>query len=173
MSAIVGMIFTLIIGTLLHYFYDWSGGNQIAAIFGSVNESTWEHLKLIFWPMLVFSIVEYFAYGKNLPNFIPARVFSILFGMTTIVILFYTYTGIIGSNCFFADIITFVLAVAAAYIFGCWAMKNGKFSKGIYKLLGWIILILLIAFFVIFTFDPPKLNLFLDPVSGEYGIEKK
>lgn len=57
---ILGAIFTIFLGTLLHFTYQWSGKNNLVAIFSAVNESTFEHLKLLFTPMLIFSIFEYF-----------------------------------------------------------------------------------------------------------------
>lgn len=168
--AVVGAIFTMVVGTVMHYIYDWSNGNKFIAIFGSVNESVWEHLKLIFWPMFFFMIAEYFKYGNNLPNFIPIRAFSILLGMVIIVIIFYTHTGIIGKNSFIVNIATFILAVSVAYFFSHQAMSTDIFSQGIYQVSGWILLILLISCFAIFTFAPPKLNIFRDPLSGKYGI---
>ena len=54
---IFSVIFTWILGTILHFLYEWSGDNKIIASFSAVNESTWEHLKLVFFPMLITTIV--------------------------------------------------------------------------------------------------------------------
>lgn len=43
-------IFISILGVLLHFTYEWSGDNPAVGLFSAVNESTWEHLKLIFFP---------------------------------------------------------------------------------------------------------------------------
>ena len=45
-------------GTLLHFLYDWLGGALWVTPFSGVNESTWEHMKLLFWPMLLFAVVQ-------------------------------------------------------------------------------------------------------------------
>lgn len=95
---IAGFIFVVVVGTLLHFVYHWSGNAPIVGIISPVNESTWEHLKLLFVPMLLFSIIEYFAVGKAFPGFIAAKAFGILLGMLVILAIFYTYTGIIGKN---------------------------------------------------------------------------
>lgn len=42
-----GFIFTAILGTLLHFLFDWTNGSVIAALFSAVNESIWEHMKLL------------------------------------------------------------------------------------------------------------------------------
>ena len=61
-----GAAFTLIAGTLLHFVYGWSDRSLAMAPFAAVNESVWEHLKLLAVPMLLFAVVEYFCYGRAL-----------------------------------------------------------------------------------------------------------
>lgn len=59
-SEIFGAIFVMVFsGTLMHFFYDWSGKNPIVALFAPYNESTWEHLKLLFFPVLIYSVFQY------------------------------------------------------------------------------------------------------------------
>ena len=85
------------------------------------------------------------------------------------VIFFYTYTGIIGTNYAFLNILTFALSVIigeyAAYIL---TINNFTFNK-IFCI---SILILLTVSFFVFTFKPPKINLFKDPINGSYGMQK-
>ena len=136
--------FCLVIGTLLHFTYELSGGNTFVAAFSAVNESTWEHLKLVFYPTFIFLIIEYFFIGKSTNNYSIAKTTAIIFEMSFITIFFYTYTGIIGTNYAFLDISSFVVAI--------------------------IIPILLLIAFIIATYNPPMINLFKDPVTGGYGI---
>ncbi|BCN29488.1 DUF6512 family protein [Anaeromicropila herbilytica] len=166
---IIGAIFTIIVGTLLHFTYEWSGNNPVVALFSPVNESTWEHLKLIFVPMLLFTIIEYFVNGKEIKNFIPVKVFSILLGMLTIVVSFYTYTGIIGQNYLVADIGTFILGVLVAYYYSYRTLQTDRFATK--EAIQWslLILIILCATFVIFTYRPPHIALFQDPNTLTYG----
>ena len=42
---VLGLIFVLAAGNLLHFVYEWCGGSPIAGALASVNESTWEHMK--------------------------------------------------------------------------------------------------------------------------------
>ena len=55
---ITGIIFTFLAGTLLHFAYEWSGTNFWVGLFAPVSESTWEHMKLLFFPMLIYSMVS-------------------------------------------------------------------------------------------------------------------
>ena len=57
-----GFALTSVGGTLLHFLYEWTGESKIAALFSGVNESTWEHMKLLFWPMLLYAIVQSFFF---------------------------------------------------------------------------------------------------------------
>lgn len=66
---IFSVIFTWILGTILHFLYEWSGDNKIIASFSAVNESTWEHLKLVFFPMLITTIIGFWIIGKDNKKF--------------------------------------------------------------------------------------------------------
>ncbi len=60
---IISFIIASLLGVIFHFIYGWSGENAVAGLFFPVNESTWEHLKLIFFPILLVSIGEfYFSY---------------------------------------------------------------------------------------------------------------
>ncbi len=167
---LAGFLFVVVFGSLLHFVYRWSGSNRIVGMISPVNESTWEHLKLLFVPMFLFSIVEYFVVGKTAPNYIPAKSLGILFGMLAIVALFYTYTGMIGEHYLWADILTFVVGVAVAYLYS-WKVINRYPTRSDLGWSGFLSVIILICFLV-FTFFPPKIPLFFDPVSKGYGISK-
>ena len=52
-------IFISVLGVLLHFTYEWSGDNAVVGLFSAVNESTWEHLKLLFFPFLLRVIEAY------------------------------------------------------------------------------------------------------------------
>ena len=64
---IIAFIIIGLLGTLGHFLYDWSGENKLIGYFFSVNESTWEHLKLLFFPTIIFSVFEYF-FMKDRPE---------------------------------------------------------------------------------------------------------
>lgn len=167
---IIGFIFTIILGSILHFTYDFFNKNLIVGYFSAVNESTWEHLKLLITPIIIFSIYEYLAYGKNIDNFIIIKALSILLGMFVIIVSFYTYKGIIGKDYFILDIATFILGAFAAYYFSYKMIENKKFYNENSNYIGIIIFFLLIFAMIYFTTNPPKINLFLDPVTNTYGI---
>ncbi len=170
---IAAIIFTWILGTLLHFTYEWSGENITVGIFSAVNESTWEHLKLTFFPMLLFSIIEGIFLYKSSNNYIEAKTIGIFLSIFLIVTIFYTYTGILGTNFAFIDILTFLLSVLLSEYVSYRILVTKEQSNIITKVLSIAIIIFLLACFIRFTFAPPKVQLFKDPINGTYGILKE
>lgn len=109
-----GFLFVLIFGCALHFTYELSGSNAVVGIFSARDESTLQHLKLLFWPFTFFSVFEYF-FMRHRKNFLFIKALSVLFGAAVIVIVFYTYTAILGKNFLAADIFTFMLGDGAAF----------------------------------------------------------
>ena len=108
---IISIIFTFILGTLLHFTYQLSGENSVVAIFSAINESVWEHLKLLYFPMLLTTIIGYFYIGRSIPGFFCSKTIGIVSAMVFTIIFFYTYTGILGKNIAIVDISSFFIAV--------------------------------------------------------------
>ena len=169
---LAGALFTAALGTLLHFTYDWSGGWSVAAAFSAVNESTWEHMKLLFFPMFLFSVVQLCSLGRNYPNFLAVRGVSTLVGTVLIPVLFYTYTGVMGGHVIWADVAVFCLSVLVAFALDFRLLRRGRFTSLWQQLLGLLILWGLAFLFVYCTFHPPKLGLWQDPVTLGYGPSK-
>lgn len=161
-SEITFGVLTLIAGTLLHFVYEWTGGNYLAGLISPVNESVWEHLKLLFFPVFFFSVFEYFYIGHFFPPFITARTAGCVSGMLFIVVFFYTYTGIIGTNYLWADILSFFLGVSLCY-FLTWRLTiTQKAGKQHTNFLCGLFLLFLVFLFFYFTTNPPGIQLFAD-----------
>lgn len=103
-------IFIIAAGTLNHFLYDWTG-SALTAFFCPVNESVWEHLKLLFFPFLFWSLWNYFYKKPRASSYFFYRFLAVSSGMLSVMALFYTYTGIIGKNFFVPDIFTFMLGI--------------------------------------------------------------
>lgn len=160
---VFSVIFTWILGTLLHFTYEWSNENQIIATFSAVNESTWEHLKLLFFPMIITTIIGYFYLTpkENYKNFLCGKTIGILSALSFVVVFFYTYTGIIGTNFAFLDIGSFFVGVLLGEFV---AYKMTVRIKCCNKLIAVIVLMILVLCFIIFTFNAPNIGLFRNPV---------
>ena len=164
-----GWIFSLIAGTLLHFEYQWTGYARWAAFFSPVNESTWEHLKLLFFPMALYLLFQLFILGKGknrIPGLIPASALSILTGMLFIVVVFYTYTGILGFSVVFIDILLFAVAVTLSYYQIYVLSRQGALTSAAAFIAGILILFGVAALFFWFTFYPPAINLFQPPLTA-------
>lgn len=165
-----GFAFTAIIGTLLHFAYEWSGKAEIVGLFSPINESVWEHWKMLMVPTIIFTVIELIAYGRKVPCFLPVRFWSLILGILLMAAAYYTYTGILGENFVLVDIIIFLAADFAVYRRSYKRLIQDEICSPaaiFFSVLGFI---LLIAVIIMFTLNPPLLPLFHDPVSGTYGI---
>ena len=95
---------------------------------------------------------------------------SVSIGMAAIVVLFYTYTGIVGQNYLPVDIAVFVIGALLAYSFSYRNLGTELFSSCPARAVGWVVLALYTALFLLFTNNPPQIGLFLDPVTRTYGL---
>ncbi|MBO5872966.1 MAG: hypothetical protein J6Q56_02030 [Clostridia bacterium] len=168
---LAGFIFTSVFGTLLHFAYDWSGGSLFFAPFSAVNESIFEHMKLLFFPMFVFSFIQN-NFSKEKPkNFWCVKLKGSFVGFTLIPLLYYTYTGILGTSADWFNITIFFIASAAAYITEAKKLNHTK-PCIISETASFIILCIIGLSFIILTFCPPHIPLFQDPQSLTFGIIK-
>lgn len=165
-----GFLFTGALGTLLHFIYEWSGGSVWAAWFSAVNESTWEHMKLLFVPLFLFSVVQICLLGRNYPNLPAVRALGALTGIVLIPVLFYTYTGVLGRSVDWVNIAIFFAADLAAFLLDFALLRRGRLSHRWMQILGLAALWGLVFCFVWCTFRPVHLPLWRDPVTGIYGI---
>lgn len=166
---VCGFIFTAAAGTLLHYLYDWSGGLSLLGVISAVNESVWEHMKLLFIPMFFFTLIEMTVLGEHYSHFWRSKLLGILSGLLLIPALFYTYTGALGFRLIWLDISIFYLAAATAFFLETRLLLRHSRS-GALELTSMLLIWLLAFAFLIFTYAPPRLPIFLDPVTLTYGI---
>ena len=166
---LAGFLFTGALGVLLHFLYEWSGGNTLAAAFSAVNESTWEHMKLLFVPLFLFTVVQVCAQGRNYPNLLAVRAVSTLTGLILIPVLFYTYTGVLGRNIDWVNIVIFFLADLGLFALDGRLLRRGRLSAPWQQILGLVALWALAFCFVWCTFRPVELALWRDPLTGGYG----
>lgn len=157
-----GFIFTGIAGTLLHFLYDWTNQSIIAAPFSAVNESIWEHMKLLFVPMFVFALAENRVIGEKYENFWCAKLVGTAAGLLLIPMLYYTYTGALGVSADWFNIVIFFLSAALAYFIEAISLKR-KISFCKSPLTAFAVLCLIALTFIILTFIQPEIPLFQDP----------
>lgn len=165
----IGFVFTGVFGVLLHFLYDWTNESVFIAPFSAVNESTWEHMKLLFYPMVVFAFIEYRFVGKSYKNYWCVKVLGLLVGLTVIPFIYYTYTGALGVSADWFNITIFFIATAVS-LFVEERLFVNEFSLCKSKRIPLIVLFIIFALFVVFTFVQPRIPLFIDPITNEVGI---
>jgi len=166
LRQMTGFLFTSILGTFLHFLFDLTGGSPIAALVSGVNESIFEHMKLLLYPMLLFSFLERRLWGRRDERFWCVRFRGIVLGLALIPALYYTYTGILGVSADWFNITIFFLAAALAYRLQA-ALSTSDFTCR--PVLARAMLVLLVIVFTLLTFFPPRIPFFRDPVTGTYG----
>ncbi len=164
---LVGFFVVSLGGTLLHFLYDWTE-SPFAALISGVNESTWEHMKLLFFPMFLFAILESFFVSKGQADFWCVKLGGTLLGLTLIPTLFYTLRGVFGSTPDFVNIGIFFFSAALAYLWECKRFREGG-APCCKTVRAMAALCVLAVLFFVFTFYPPALPLFQDPLNGTYG----
>ena len=167
---LVGIVVIIILGTLLHFTFEWSGFQEIVGVFSAVNESVWEHLKIAFMPSILWLIIDYRYVYKKTNNFFFAKALGIYTIMVIIPVIFYTYTIFIEHN-LTIDVLSFMFAIIVGQLVSYKMLTLKKISKNL-KLISIVAIIILGIAFVVFTFYPPQIPLFQDPNTGEYGIIK-
>ncbi len=156
---IAGAIFTSVAGTLLHFAYEWSNGNFFVGLFTPINESIWEHTKLLFFPMIIYSLYlpKELKYPCTRQNITLGNVIGVL----SIIVLFYTYSGVLGSHSAFIDISIFYISVVIAFVIAYKRAMSCNACK--YRTLLQITQLAMICLYVVFTVFPPDIALFAVP----------
>ena len=164
-----GFVFVGALGTFLHFLFDWSGERILAALISAVNESVWEHMKLLFYPMVLLAWWEYGRWGRAYPRFWSIKLTGVVLGLVLIPVLYYTYTGALGVSADWFNITIFFVTAGVAL----WSetklfqRNSGSYGKKKGAVAG---LVLLAVAFTVLTFVPPHIPLFRDPVTGTYGF---
>lgn len=165
--SLAGFAFVSLGGTLLHYLYNWTGQSTLVAPFSGINESTWEHMKLLFWPLFVFALIQA-PHFKQYKSFWCVKLLGTVVGIFSIPVLFYTYNGTIGKSPDWINIVIFFVSAAITFILETILLKKDSLpcrrpwlAVAVFCVIG--------TLFVAFTFITPRLPLFMDPVTGTYG----
>lgn len=159
--TIIGIIFVIITGTLAHFLYDWTGNNPIVGLFTPINESVWEHMKLLFFPMLIYSLIMILKFHRKYSCITSALCFGTLVGALLIPLFYYTYTFILNKNVFILDIGTFIASIVIAFWLSYKLTLSCRLES--YTSLLCIIVCLLFVCFLVFTYRPPNITIFQDP----------
>lgn len=160
--------FISIIGSILHFTYDFSKHNNIVAIFSAVNESTWEHIKMALSGYFLWSFIDAFFLIQN-NNYFFAKLIGLLTIILLIPLIFYGYKMFTSKPILLIDIGNFFLSVFLSQLF-TYLIINIKPVGNIVNIISIFLIVLIFLFYIVGTFFPIKNFIFKDPITKRYGI---
>jgi hypothetical protein len=159
-----------LIGSVLHFLFDWTRHNRFVALFSAVNESYWEHIKIAIWPVLLLQVVLFSLGGYQYLSFVPAATISSYSIPVSMVGLVFVYKWFTKRNILWLDISIFFVCIAIAQSIFVLVLEQLDATSGTVVISGLFLAGLVVAF-LLFTFRPPKEpDVFLDPIKKEYGL---
>jgi hypothetical protein len=168
-SEAVGCAAIYLIATGLHFAYTLSGGGTLAIIFGSVNESVWEHVKIFSAGYVGYAILELMWIRVPFRRYVVAKCAGLYLLMGGMIGFFYLYTAFTKEAVMWVDLVSSAVLVcgaqAVSYLLTTRIRVRDEFF---YPAL--MLLMLYYLMFFSFTIFPPRCGLFRDPESGYYGI---
>lgn len=167
--AMAGASFVILAGSALHFAFEWSGNWLPLALFAAVNESTWEHLKIAYWPGVAWGVWTMFILQLHWRRVFVVEALALALTAVLIVVIFETYTHMLGRNVLVLDIATFAVSITIGRFFSASLIAREFLSRGI-KWFGGVLGLVQLAAYSTLTFYPPPFRLFVDPVTGHTGV---
>lgn len=168
--TIISVFSIFALSFLSHFMYEWFP-NIFNSIFFPVNESIWEHNKMIFTTMIIWGIIEYFIisnHGKK--NFPVALLSSTLVTIITNTLIFTPIYYLMDMK---DNIIITMIIYIISIIIGQYTSHKILKSNKIFSTLNTISLISIPIIFTIFgllTYYPIKIGIFYDYPNNKYGL---
>jgi hypothetical protein len=163
-----GAFFVIFAGSALHFVYGWSGNSPVIGLFAPVNESVWEHLKMGFWTLIPFSLVEYAFLGGGVRGFFFSKLAGVLILIAVILGIYYGYMAVLKREILVVDISSFVLGAILCQIIAFRLMSRARVPAWM-EALGICGIAVIALLFMVFTYAPPHFPLFMDSNTGTYG----
>ena len=166
---ILGVVIITILSFISHFAYDIFPNIIFSFIF-PVNESIWEHMKILFTSTLIYSLIEYILLKKyNITyNNLPFNTYFIpLMQIPLYLVIYIPLYKLLGESPFIS--ITLMIIV---YIIGQIVSYNILKEKEL-KLLNIIIIpVILLSYlgFIYLTYNPPHTYIFYDITEDKYSI---
>lgn len=167
---VISFIFISILGTIFHFTHNWIKNGVLLHIFSAINESTWEHMKMLVAPTLIVLLVQFLTIGPQFENIFFGILILFIVEILTIPLIFEPLRLIIKKVPLFLSILIFYISILFGLLSEYFVLKNKIFLLNETYSLALIILIVII--FGIFTYYPPRIFLFKDPITGKHGDTK-
>jgi hypothetical protein len=172
-SFVAGIPYILMFGGLSHFAFAWFREANWAAPFVPVNESVWEHLKMSYWSTFLWFFFIFVFFGKRYRHspsrWLLAGIVSMLFCPLVIVTGFYTLKGAFNIESLFTDGMLFFFGIISGQLLASLTYRYVK-PRRIWLGTAAVLWLLFALAFVLYSFQPPALPLFLDTPTGSYGF---
>ena len=168
-SKILSIIGIFLLCFLFHFIYEWLPSG-ITAIFFPVNESIWEHMKLLFSAVVFYEIIDYIILQKfkiKYNNFFTALFVSAITIIPIYLIIFLPIYNKIGEN-MVITIGIMLLAIIISQVINYYILKSKDFNN--FNIVSLILIIISYIVFAYLTYNPIKNELFFDTQEEKYGI---
>ena len=157
--TLIGILVLFVVGSLFHFLYSLTGECFIVGLFVPINESIFEHTKMVVLPIFIWWFIFYLFRKKDL--FVNAWFTSALIAMISAIIaipmLFYFYSQAFGIESLVIDILILLVSLAIGQILGLHYYRHGKGIEYHFAIFLMIVIIILFAFF---TINPPAFPIF-------------
>ncbi len=166
-SAGAAAIYTAAV--FLNFVYRLSGGSTLAMIFGAVNESVWEHVKIFTAAYCLWALLQLCWLGVPFRRYVAAKCAGLYALMGLMIGFFCICSHFSGTATPAIDVIGSLLITAAAQLVSFLLLTGNNHFEDLFHP---ALMLLLLYYLMLFSFTvfPPKLGLFRDPGSGAYGI---
>ena len=159
--CLIGFLGISMVGILLHNAYAWTKPFPLFALIAPVNESVWEHLKMAYWGVIIWTSIEGLLYREKMKNRLPGLAAANTVFIMTIVAVFYSYTAFTGTSVLWVDVSTFITgAFLSRWVF-CRIQRYDRMKSQL-RIAALTYLGLVALLFVYFTFRPPEASIFID-----------
>lgn len=161
-------IIIFLLTVLLHFIYE-AYPNFIFSVIAPVNESIWEHMKLIYTSFIIYGIIEFLFIRRRVKfnNYLFQLFLVPVIGIISYLILYLPAFNIFGENLIF-NIFLLIVIIALEEVISYYILKMHNIKSG--RVIGLIGIVLGYVLFFYFTYYPPHNYLFLDIETNSYGI---
>lgn len=167
----IGVVVIFLLTILYHFLYHWLP-NPVFSVFFPVNESIWEHMKLLYSGIFTWGVIEYFILRKkgiSYRNFFSTLFLEMVTSIMIYLIMYLPLYNVFGEN-MVISIGLLIVVIILEEVFSYYLFSYSKENR-ILNRISILFIVLGFVVFLCFTYDPPRNYIFYDIVSNKYGID--
>lgn len=169
--TIISIIFIFLIGFIIHNLYEWCP-NIVTLILSPVNESVFEHMKMIYTSYIIWIIIKYFIlkkYNIKENNFLLKELLTFLFNIALFLTIYWPIYSKFGEN-MLVTLTIYLISIIISQVLNYFI--EFKKDSNVLNIISLIVIFLIYAFTTYLIYNPPICKFFLDPTNNSYGLNK-